>query len=121
MDDTPGKTVLASDLITVMDDLRIIHYRVSDIIDRYVDTGLSDEVTALADDTAPLTRTLFTKGTITEALAVLQAFDDFMIADPLQVNTNGGRTTQLPGGVELPAPTTIRRTTVNKVAALKGE
>lgn len=98
---TPGASVLVSDIITTLDDMRIILAKATDQVTRYFDTDLAGEVNALADGTTILTGTPISKNDMVSAITVLQQFQNFMNNEAVSTNTY--------------------RITVNRVSALKGQ
>lgn len=95
---TPGSQTLVSDIIEVMDDMRVILYRATDIVQRYFDCDYASEVNALPAGTDKLNGKI-TKNDILGAITALQQYQNFMNNAAVSTNTY--------------------RITINKVAALR--
>lgn len=73
-----NKAGIAQDIAQACDDLRIVLAKCRDIWDRYNDTGVQQEVEALASDTDMVPDTPFDKATITNATYALAQFVSWM-------------------------------------------
>ncbi|HMM30002.1 MAG TPA: hypothetical protein PKD46_17100 [Aggregatilineaceae bacterium] len=79
-----NKAGIAQDIAQAADDLRIVLAKCRDIWDRYNDTGVLDDVTALPNASDPVPGTDFDKQTMTDAVYALQLFATWMDGGPRQ-------------------------------------
>ncbi len=77
-----GKARLAEDLASFADEMRLLVAKARDLDQRYNDTGVQAEVTALAGDGTTVPDTAFDKKTFADAMYAAALFVSWMDGGP---------------------------------------
>lgn len=94
-----NKAGFSEELAEVADEMRIVLAKARDLRSRYFDTGISEDVNAVENDTDLVPETTFDKATMIGMITTLEQFVKFMDNEAVTQNTY--------------------RVTVNKAAALR--